>query len=116
MLDQLTSVDGLWNTSQFDLPKLLDDPDHIADDPRAYIAGFSRVARQRTCPIGELIHPDGETRRASTSRHQPTRISGLGTAQCSKVDWKPATLRSLLTIEMNDWPPALSVFRRVIAT
>jgi type I restriction enzyme M protein len=46
VLDQLTSVDGLWNTSQFDLPKLLDDPDHIADNLRAYIAGFSPEARE----------------------------------------------------------------------
>ena len=46
MLDQLTSVDGLWNTSRFDLPKLLDDPDHIADNLRAYIHGFSPEAQE----------------------------------------------------------------------
>ena len=46
MLDQLTDVDSLWNTSKFDLPKLLDDPDNIADNLRAYIAGFSPEARE----------------------------------------------------------------------
>ena len=43
---QLTAVDGLWNTSRFDIPKLLDDPDNIADNLRAYIAGFSPEARE----------------------------------------------------------------------
>ncbi len=43
---QLTSVDGLWNTSKYDLPKLLDDPDHIADNLRAYIHGFSPEAQE----------------------------------------------------------------------
>jgi len=46
VLDALTSVDGLWNTSRFDLPKLLDDPDHIADNLRAYIHGFSPEAQE----------------------------------------------------------------------
>jgi type I restriction enzyme M protein len=45
MLDQFTLVKGLWNTSQFDLPKLLDDPDQLADNLRAYIAGFSPEVR-----------------------------------------------------------------------
>jgi type I restriction enzyme M protein len=34
-----------FNTSPFDLNKLLDDPDKIADNTRAYIAGFSESAR-----------------------------------------------------------------------
>lgn len=46
VLDRLTDTDGLWNTSRFDIPKLLDDPDHIADNLRAYIAGFSPEARE----------------------------------------------------------------------
>src|SRR6056297_440778 len=46
VLDALTSVDGLWNTTGFDLPKLLDDPDHIADNLRAYIHGFSPEAQE----------------------------------------------------------------------
>jgi type I restriction enzyme M protein len=46
VLDALTDVDGLWNTSRFDLPKLLDDPDHIADNLRAYIHGFSPEAQE----------------------------------------------------------------------
>jgi type I restriction enzyme M protein len=46
LLDALTSVDGLWNTSKFDIPKLLDDPDHIADNLRAYIHGFSPEAQE----------------------------------------------------------------------
>jgi hypothetical protein len=31
ILDKLTSIRGLWNISKLDLPKLLDDPDHVAD-------------------------------------------------------------------------------------
>jgi type I restriction enzyme M protein len=45
VLDALTDIDGLWNTSRYDLPKLLDDPDNLADNLRAYIAGFSPQAR-----------------------------------------------------------------------
>ena len=30
VLDALTDIDGLWNTSRFDLPKLLNDPDNLA--------------------------------------------------------------------------------------
>ncbi len=45
VLDALTDIDGLWNTSPFDLPKLLDDPDNLADNLRAYIHGFSPQAR-----------------------------------------------------------------------
>jgi type I restriction enzyme M protein len=46
VLDALTDVDGLWNTSRFDLPRLLDDPDNIADNLRAYIHGFSPEAQE----------------------------------------------------------------------
>ncbi|MEM9034575.1 MAG: class I SAM-dependent DNA methyltransferase [Actinomycetota bacterium] len=45
VLDRLTEIKGLWNTSRFDLPKLLDDPDNLADNLRAYIHGFSPKAR-----------------------------------------------------------------------
>lgn len=46
VLDQLTAVDGLWNTSRLDIPKLLDDPDNIRDNLQAYIASFSPEARE----------------------------------------------------------------------
>lgn len=45
VLDAFTDIDGLWNTSPFDLPKLLDAPDDLSDNLRAYIAGFSPQAR-----------------------------------------------------------------------
>ena len=45
LLDKLTDIRDLWNISPFDLPKLLDDPDHIADNLRAYIHGFSPEIR-----------------------------------------------------------------------
>lgn len=45
ILEKLTRHKDLYNTSKFDLPKLLDDPNHVADNLRAYIAGFSPVAR-----------------------------------------------------------------------
>jgi hypothetical protein len=46
MLDQLTTVKGLWNTSKFDFAKLLDDPDSIRGNLLDYIAGFSPEARE----------------------------------------------------------------------
>ncbi|MFV0523319.1 MAG: N-6 DNA methylase, partial [Acidimicrobiales bacterium] len=46
VLDALTDIDGLWNTSRFDLPKLLNDPDNLADNLRAYIHGFSPEAQE----------------------------------------------------------------------
>ncbi len=45
ILDKLTDIKHLWNTSPLDFPKLLDDPDHIADNLRAYIHGFSPEIR-----------------------------------------------------------------------
>ncbi len=45
LLDQLTDIKDLWNISKFDFPKLLDDADNIADNLRAYIAGFSPEIR-----------------------------------------------------------------------
>lgn len=43
----LTNVAGeqFYNVSKLDFPKLLDDPSNIADNFRAYIAGFSATAR-----------------------------------------------------------------------
>ncbi len=45
LLDRLTNIEDLWNISPFDFPKLLDDPDHIADNLRSYIHGFSPEIR-----------------------------------------------------------------------
>ncbi len=45
VLDRFTDIKHLWNVSQFDLAKLLDDTDNIADNLRAYIAGFSPQIR-----------------------------------------------------------------------
>ena len=45
VLDQLTKTKHVWNTSQYDLPKLLDDTDQVAANMRAYIAGFSPEIR-----------------------------------------------------------------------
>jgi type I restriction enzyme M protein len=46
VLDELTDITGLWNTSKFDIPKLLADDRNIADNVRAYIASFSPEARE----------------------------------------------------------------------
>ncbi|MFN3219830.1 MAG: N-6 DNA methylase [Acidimicrobiales bacterium] len=45
ILDRLTDIKNLWNISRFDLPKLLDDPGQLADNLRAYVAGFSPQVR-----------------------------------------------------------------------
>ena len=45
VLDRLTDTQHLWNTSKYDLPKLLDDTDHIASNLQAYIAAFSPQIR-----------------------------------------------------------------------
>lgn len=43
----LCSVAGqqFYNTSQLDFLRLLDDPNHIADNLRSFIGGFSEAAR-----------------------------------------------------------------------
>ncbi len=46
VLDELTDITGLWNTSKFDIPKLLADDRNIADNLRAYVGGFSPEARE----------------------------------------------------------------------
>ena len=46
ILDQLTEIDGLWNISNYDIPKLLNDPDNIRDNLHNYLAGFSPEARE----------------------------------------------------------------------
>jgi len=46
VLDALTDVTGLWNTSKYDMVKLLDDPDNLASNLRAYIHAFSPDARE----------------------------------------------------------------------
>ncbi|HUF99757.1 MAG TPA: class I SAM-dependent DNA methyltransferase, partial [Ilumatobacter sp.] len=46
ILDQLTEIEGLWNISAFDIPKLLNDPDNIRDNLLNYLAGFSPEARE----------------------------------------------------------------------
>ena len=45
VLDRLTATQGVWNTSKYDIGKLLDDTDHIAANLRNYIAGFSPQIR-----------------------------------------------------------------------
>lgn len=45
VLDRLTDTPGVWNTSKYDMVKLLDDTDHLAANLRAYIAGFSPQIR-----------------------------------------------------------------------
>ena len=45
-LDKLTEIQGLWNTSEFDLPKVIADPANLAADLEKYIAGFSPQVRE----------------------------------------------------------------------
>ncbi len=45
VLDRLTETRHLWNTSKYDMPKLLDDTDHIAANLQAYIAAFTPQIR-----------------------------------------------------------------------
>jgi type I restriction enzyme M protein len=56
ILERITGHKGLFNTSRFDLPKLLDDPNHVADNLRAYIAGFSAVPREVMHRFGFDVH------------------------------------------------------------
>ena len=45
LLGRLTDITDLWNISGFDLPKLLNDAEHLADNLRDYIHGFSPEIR-----------------------------------------------------------------------
>ncbi len=46
VLDRLTEIEGLWNTSPFDFKRLLDDPNNLADNLRAYIHAYSPEAKE----------------------------------------------------------------------
>ena len=45
LLGRLTDITDLWNISGFDLPKVLNDSEHLADNLRDYIHGFSPEIR-----------------------------------------------------------------------
>ena len=46
VLDRLTEIQGLWNTSPYDFKRLLDDPNNLADNLRAYIYSYSPEAKE----------------------------------------------------------------------
>ena len=59
------ALTGRMNANEQFAFQLLDNQDlraAVVEEYRARIYSRARVARQRTCPIGELIRPDGETR------------------------------------------------------
>ena len=46
VLDRLTDIEGLWNTSPYDFRKLLQDPDNLADNLRAYLYAYSPEVKE----------------------------------------------------------------------
>lgn len=46
VLDRFTEIEGLWNASPHDFKRLLDDPNDIADDLRAYLYACSPEVKE----------------------------------------------------------------------
>lgn len=80
LLDKLTDIKDLWNISPFDFPKLLDDPDHLADNLRAYIHGFSPE-------IGDVI--DKFDLAAQITRLDKANLLYLVVAKFAEIDLHP---------------------------
>jgi type I restriction enzyme M protein len=86
VLDALTSIDGLWNTSRFDLSKLLDDPDNLADNLRAYVHGFSPQA-------SDILHKfDFPTQ---ITRLDKSRLLYLVVSKFAELDLHPDVVSNL---------------------
>ncbi len=75
-----------YNVSKLDLPKLLDDPDNVADNLRAYIAGFSTVARD----IVEKFDFDTQI-----TRMDRANLLYLVVSKFAEVDLHPDTVSNL---------------------
>ena len=86
VLDRLTDTQHLWNTSKYDIPKLLDDTDHIAANLRAYIAAFSPQIRSI------LEHFDLETQIA---RLDKANLLYLVVSKFADIDLHPDTVSNL---------------------
>ena len=46
VLDRFTAINGLWNTSLFDFKRLLEDPNNLADNLRAYLYAYSPEVKE----------------------------------------------------------------------
>jgi type I restriction enzyme M protein len=46
VLDRFTAINGLWNTSPFDFKRLLEDPNNLADNLRAYLYAYSPEVKE----------------------------------------------------------------------
>ncbi len=86
VLDRLTGEGKVWNTSKYDIPKLLDDTDHIAANLRAYIAGFSPQIRDI------LEHFDLE---AQVTRLDKANLLYLVVSKFADIDLHPDTVSNL---------------------
>ncbi len=86
VLDRLTDTQHLWNTSKYDISKLLDDTDHIAANLRAYIAAFSPQIRDI------LEHFDLETQIA---RLDKANLLYLVVSKFADIDLHPDTVSNL---------------------
>ncbi len=86
VLDRLTGEGRVWNTSKYDITKLLDDTDHIAANLRAYIAGFSPQIRDI------LEHFDLE---AQVTRLDKANLLYLVVSKFADIDLHPDTVSNL---------------------
>ncbi|MEZ5341779.1 MAG: class I SAM-dependent DNA methyltransferase [Acidimicrobiales bacterium] len=86
ILDRLTDTRHLWNTSKYDLPKLLDDSDHVAANLRAYIAGFSPQIRDI------LDHFDIDTQ---ITRLNKANLLYMVVGKFTEIDLHPDTVSNL---------------------
>ena len=86
VLDRLTKTTGVWNTSKYDITKLLDDSDNIASNLRAYIAGFSEQIRD------VLSHFDIDTQ---VARLDKANLLYLVIGKFAEIDLHPDNVSNL---------------------
>lgn len=86
VLDRLTDTRHLWNTSKYDLLKLLDDSEQIAANLRSYIAAFSPQIRDI------LDHFDIENQIAKLDK---ANLLYMVVGKFAEVDLHPDTVSNL---------------------
>jgi type I restriction enzyme M protein len=86
VLDRLTDIEGLWNTSPYSFKKLLDDPNNLADNLRAYLYVYSPEVK-------EII--DKFDLATQINRLDKANLLYLGVSKFADLDLHPDTVSNL---------------------
>jgi type I restriction enzyme M protein len=86
ILETITGIRGVYNTSPLDLRRVLDDPANVAGNLRSYIAGFSPATR-------DVIDKFGFD--AQITRMQRANLLYLVVSQFAEIDLHPDVVSNL---------------------